>query len=124
MTEVHIFGVEDKCAFLMYETWFLVEPGCVSIQFRKYFWDLEENFEILILKKTPKIYYLAIPETYGNIHICKKTKTSKAVKNSHRSTVGGGGQTGHFGSLGTNGPKFPLDPPAIISNISLASDPI
>ena len=62
-----------------------------------------------------------MPETYGNIHICKK-KTSKAVKNSHRSTIGGGGgkQT-TLGLWGTNGPKFPLDPPAIISNISLAS---
>ena len=37
MTEVDIFGVEDKCAFSMYETWFLVDPGCVSIHFRKDF---------------------------------------------------------------------------------------
>ena len=38
MTEVDVFGVEDAfCAFLMYETWFLVDPGCVSIQFRKDF---------------------------------------------------------------------------------------
>ena len=36
------------------------------------FWDPEENFEILNLEKTSKIDYLAMPETYGNIHICKK----------------------------------------------------
>ena len=48
-------------------------------------------------------------------------KHLKLSKNSHRSTVGGGGQIGHFGSLGDHGPKFPLDPPAITSNISLAS---
>ena len=60
-----------------------------------------------------------MPETYGNIHICKKYK---AVKNAYTDQpLGGGGKQATLGLWGNNGPKFPLDPPAIISNISLAS---
>ena len=48
----------------------------------------------------------------GITHICKKS--SKAVNNSHRLTMGGGGQTGHFGPLGHATLKYvPLDPPVV-----------
>ena len=54
-----------------------------------------------------------MPETYGNIHICKKA--SKAVKKTHTDQPlgGGGGKQATLGLWRTNGPKFPLDPPAI-----------
>ena len=39
--------VEEKCAFLMYESWFSIDPGGVRIQFREYF---------EILKKVVKIW--------------------------------------------------------------------
>ena len=69
-------------------------------------WDPEENFEILNKKKTPKIDYLAMPETYGNIHICKKA--SKAVnKLTPINRWGGGGKQATLGLWETNGPKFP-----------------
>ena len=49
-------------------------------------------------------------------------KTSKTVKKLIPiNRWGGGGEQATLGLWGTNGPKFPLDSPAIISNISLAS---
>ena len=39
MTEDDIFDVEEKCAFFMYLSWFLIDYGCVSIQ-------LQEDFGI------------------------------------------------------------------------------
>ena len=60
-----------------------------------------------------------MPETYGNIHICKKA--SKAVNKLTPINRWGGGKQATLGLWKTNSPKFPLDPPAIISNISLAT---
>ena len=49
-------------------------------------------------------------------------KTSKAVKRlTPINRWGGGVKQATLGLWGTNGPEFPLDPPVIISNISLAS---
>ena len=94
------------CVLLRYETWFLVDPGCVSIQFRKDVRIPKKIFEILNKKKTQKIDYLAMPETYGNIHICKKA--SKAVnKLTPINRWGGGGKQATLGLWETNGPKFP-----------------
>ena len=69
MTEVDIFGVEDKCAF--FNVWNLVFSRSWMRQYpiSERFGDPEENFEILNLKKRKKIDYLAMPKTYGNIHI-------------------------------------------------------
>ena len=74
------------------------------------FWDSEENCKILYLKKRKKIDFLATPLTC-NTPIVKKFSNGKALTNSRRSTVwGGGGQTGHFGSIGS-ALNAPLDPP-------------
>ena len=95
------------CVLLRYETWSLVDPGWRQYPISERCWDPEENFEILNKKKTPKIDYLAMPETYGNIHICKKA--SKAVKQTHTNQPlgGGGGKQATLGLWETNGPKFP-----------------
>ena len=50
--------------------------------------------------------------TYGNKSYKKLTPINR---------WGGGGKQATLGLWGTHGPKFPLDPPATISNISLAS---
>ena len=62
------------------------------------FWDPEENFEILNLKNAKNRLSGNARDLWKYSYLYKKN-----------------------GSLGTHGPKFPLDPPAIISNISLAS---
>ena len=83
-------------------------------------WDPEENFEILNKKKTPKVDYLAMPETYGNIHICKKA--SKAVNKLTPINRWGGGANRPLWVFGRpTALNSLLDPPAITSNISLAS---
>ena len=33
MAKVNIFDVEEQMCVLLYESWFEIDPGCVSIQF-------------------------------------------------------------------------------------------
>ena len=72
MAEVAIFGIEDKCAFFKVGNLVCSRSWKRQYPISERFWDPEEKFEILNLKKTPKIDYLAMPETYGNIHVRKK----------------------------------------------------